>query len=234
MEFEIDDVRNAFTHGGVKGAALEMAVIETALRPYLPEKVGICTGQVIDAKNNKSKQLDVVLFDSINTPTLKRSGEIRLIPAECVFAVIEVKSRIRSAADLKEIFANMLSVRDLSRDAIKPDPRLHFVQAQSHGHNVKDFPIHYSCFAFESKLKTGAMETFLNKHVSEQKLSVLKCVDMLLTLKEPALWLLDDPPLHFRRVGQGREMAEYYLRLYQHLSQSMMSGFLDLNKYLCD
>ena len=87
MEFELDDVRDAFTHGGIKGAALETSVIETVLRPYLPERVGICTGQVIDALGKTSKQLDVVLFDRANTPTLKRSGEIRLIPAECVFAV---------------------------------------------------------------------------------------------------------------------------------------------------
>ncbi|MGH9621117.1 MAG: DUF6602 domain-containing protein [Bryobacteraceae bacterium] len=233
MEFEIDDVRDAFTHGGVKGAALEAGVVETVLRPYLPEKIGICTGQTIDASGERSKQLDVVLFDRANTPTLKRSGEIRLIPAECVFAIIEVKGVIKSSADIGRVFENMRSARGLSRSAITPDPRLHFVQIEHYGHNVSAFPIHYSCFAFESKLSAGKMESVLEQQVSIRGLSATNCVDMLLTLKPPALWLMDDGQLvRFKRAVKGREMAEYYLRLHQHLSRAMMSGFLDLDKYL--
>ncbi len=115
MEFDVEDVRDAFTHGGVKGTALETAVIETVLRPYLPDKIGICTGQVVDDSGAYSKQLDVILYDRANTPMLKRSAEIRLLPAECVFAVIEVKTKIDSQQDIKDVFDNMASVRALSR-----------------------------------------------------------------------------------------------------------------------
>lgn len=233
MEFEIEDVRDAFTHGGVKGSALEVAVVETVLRPYLPEKIGICTGQIIDALGAHSKQLDVVLYDRANTPTLKRSAEIRLIPAECVFAVIEVKANISSKADVQAIFDNMASVRALSREAITPDPRLHFVQIKVGDKSVSSFPVHYSCFAFECALTPETAKAHLDEEVSSRGLSTGNCVDMVLALNSASLWVIDEgTPITFTRGEAGREMVEYYLRLHQHLSMAMMSGFLDLNKYL--
>lgn len=231
MEFEIEDVRDAFTHGGVKGSALENAVVETVLRPYLPEKVGICAGQVIDALGAHSKQLDVVLYDRASTPTLKRSAEIRLLPAECVVAVIEVKATIASKPDIHAIFDNMASVRALSRDAITPDPRLHFVQINVGGRSVRSWPMHYSCFAFECTLAPETMNDYLNDEAATRGLSLGDGIDMVLGLNT-GLWISEGTPVTFKRAVPGREMLEYYLRLHQHVSRSMMAGFLDLEKYL--
>lgn len=233
MEFEVDDVRDAFSHGGLKGSALETAVVETVLRPYLPEKIGICTGQIIDARGRHSKQLDVVLYDRANTPTLKRSAEIRLLPAECVFAVIEVKTKICSKGDVRAIFDHMASVRALSREAISPDPRLHFVEFKVDGKPSSSVPIHYSCFAFECGISAKAVNNCLDEEAKKRALSIGNCVDMVLTLRPSALWLGErGAPIAFERGKAGREMVEYYLRLHQHLSMAMMSGFLDLKKYL--
>jgi hypothetical protein len=232
MEFEIEDVRDAFTQGGVKGSALETSVIETVLRPYLPEKIAICTGQIVDALGATSKQLDVILFDRLHTPTLKRSGEIRLIPAECVFAVIEVKAAIKSKADIESVFANMESVRALSRKAVIPDPLLHFVGVKHYGKAIAEFPIHYSCFAFEADLLLASIKEALDEQMASRDHSSSKYVDMLIALKPAALWLLNGDPPAFSRAVEGREMTEYYLRLYQHLSMAMMAGFLDLDQYL--
>lgn len=238
MQFEIEDVRDAFTHGGIKGAALEISVVETFLRPYLPEKIGICTGQIIDATGARSKQLDVVLYDRSNTPILKRSAEIRLVPAKCVFGVIEVKANIRSKKDVKAIFDNMKSVRSLSRDAITPDPRLARLIVGSHGVPVGSFPVQYSCFAFECGLAPETAKKYLDAEC--RGLSANDCVDMVLAIGKVgsadtpgALWVLEDGcPAVYKRGQSGQEMVEFYLRLHQHFSMAMMAGFLDLNKYL--
>jgi hypothetical protein len=85
----------------------------------------------------------------------------------------------------------MASIRALSRNAIKLDPKLRFVEVRVDGKLATHFPAHYSCFAFECILKPETMKAHLDEEVSSRNLAIGQGVDMLLTLDSLALWVFD-------------------------------------------
>ena len=93
MRADFDEARTAFTHSGLKGTAFENTV-KSFLRAYLPEKLNVCSGQLIDAEGRISKQLDVIIYDAHGTPILKQTGDLQVIPVECAYSVIEVKAHL--------------------------------------------------------------------------------------------------------------------------------------------
>ena len=76
------------------GAAREHALREL-LRRYLPRRVDVSTGFVIDVAGGQSRQVDIVLYDR-DSATVWDVGGVRYFPCETVIAVGEVKASIRS------------------------------------------------------------------------------------------------------------------------------------------
>jgi hypothetical protein len=148
MQGQLEKIRIAATHAGLKGAAAEEILAEF-LRERLPASLGVTAGQVVDRDGNLSKQVDVVIFDATRTPMLFTSpGQSwQVVPAEGVLAVIEVKMHL-TAADLPGVLANCAAVLDLRRDAyIGPAvPKFH-----AHDTAYSELPICYYLFAFESE-----------------------------------------------------------------------------------
>ena len=87
------------------------------LRKYLPNRYAIDTGIVIDSKGATSDQIDVILYDNQYTPTLLDQENHRFVPAEAVYAVIEVKPTINKGY-LEYAGLKAESVRKLSRTSI--------------------------------------------------------------------------------------------------------------------
>ncbi|MDT0149850.1 hypothetical protein Q9R38_25255 [Priestia aryabhattai] len=97
-------------HNGQKGELREGALREV-LKKYLPNKYGVTTGVIVDARGTQSKQQDIIIYDIMTCPVLINE-EIRMIPIESVYATIEVKSSLDSTI-LSEACENIQSVRDL-------------------------------------------------------------------------------------------------------------------------
>ncbi|HDO1330875.1 MULTISPECIES: DUF6602 domain-containing protein [Aeromonas] len=81
------------THNGTMGEVNEQYFIEI-IKKYLPDRYAVDTGIVIDSNGKTSDQIDVIIFDNQYTPTLLDQQGHRFIPAESVYAVLEVKPKI--------------------------------------------------------------------------------------------------------------------------------------------
>jgi hypothetical protein len=149
MRSDLEKARSAIEkHSGLKGASFE-ETFRTFLRGYLPKSLDISTGILVDAYGSVSRQLDVVISDSAKTPIFYSSGDLRVIPIECAYAVIEVKAHL-DAGELNGVFQNMESVRNLRKNAYFR-PMGDITHADNlYGQEWEIWPINYYAFAYDS------------------------------------------------------------------------------------
>lgn len=88
-------------HAGEKGRVRERKV-RGLLEGHLPGRYGVGSGHVIDSQSEPavSCQTDVIVYDALNGIRVPADEEYSVLPCECVYAAIEVKSRL-SASDGK-------------------------------------------------------------------------------------------------------------------------------------
>lgn len=116
LALEIELSSKSITHSGVAGAVNERHFIDF-LRRYLPRRYEVDSAIVIDSNGKSSDQIDVVIFDNQYTPTLLDQKSHRFVPAEAVYAVLEVKPTINGT--YLEYAANKAkSVRSLHRTSV--------------------------------------------------------------------------------------------------------------------
>lgn len=173
LTHSLQKYRASTEHPGLKGDGIEMAV-RRFLRAHLPQSIGIATGHVMDSEGTVSKQLDVILYDATKTPILFSDHDAthRLIPAEGVLAVIEVKAKLL-ASSLDSIFANMDSVKALKKAAFFANNTVIVRTTAAYGLELDHFPILYFVLAFEGerldslagKLDNGNCERDLAKGI---------------------------------------------------------------------
>ena len=110
---------------GTVGDTRERA-IRKKLRQLLPRGIGVGSGFVIDAQENVSNQIDIILYEEDICPVFRinDSTEAAFYPCEGVFAVGEVKSTIGSR-EVDDILKKIASVRKLNR-VVKPRPSILF------------------------------------------------------------------------------------------------------------
>ena len=75
------------------------AVVASAIRPWLPRRYGLGSGEVVGADGSRSKALDIVIYDDLYSIIFESIGGKLLCPAESVFGTIEVKTVL----DMKEL-----------------------------------------------------------------------------------------------------------------------------------
>lgn len=111
------------THRPSKGTVRE-TYLNGYLKKYLPATVNaIGSGEVIDSLGACSKQCDILIVDPSTPPLFVGDGEeYRVVFAECVYAVVEVKSFL-DARELRAACDNIRSVKELSKKAFKRDSR---------------------------------------------------------------------------------------------------------------
>lgn len=100
-------------HGPTSGCTAEQAWIDF-LREHLPHRYAIDSAFVIDSYGNTSEQIDIVVFDRQYTPRIQDHKGAMWLPAESVYAVLEVKPRL-NAETVKYAADKAASVRRLTR-----------------------------------------------------------------------------------------------------------------------
>jgi len=120
--------RRVLKHPVAKGDASELEWIDL-LSTYLPTRYRVEKAFVIDHNGAISEQIDIVIFDRHYSPFLFRQNGQTYIPAESVYAVIEVKS-ILTKTNIQYASKKIASVRKLKRTSAyivdrgkKCDPR---------------------------------------------------------------------------------------------------------------
>jgi hypothetical protein len=146
MRSRFEEIRAAINHRGLKGQANE-EILREWLVQYLPGSLSVCTGEIIDSNGGRSKQADVVVFDTATTPRYFTSGDISVLPVETVYAIFEVKSFLNKH-EIENAFANMRSVKSLKKTAYFPGTvtTTKFV----YGQPFQRWPLQFFIFAFES------------------------------------------------------------------------------------
>ena len=81
----------SFQHRGIRGDERADALAQL-LRQHLPQDFSIGKGEAIDYLDSRTGQLDLVIYDNATAAPLLTAGENLLLPAEALYAVIEVKS----------------------------------------------------------------------------------------------------------------------------------------------
>jgi hypothetical protein len=81
------------THPGAKGDATELNWLEM-LRNHLPRRYCAEKAFVVDTDGELSDQIDIVLFDGQYSPLIFHQAGLLYIPAESVYAVLEIKQTL--------------------------------------------------------------------------------------------------------------------------------------------
>jgi len=104
-------------HRGSKGTVRESGVKEF-LSKYLPGTVRVLgSSEVVATNGENGAQSDILIVDPA-TPPLYAADDFQVVPAECVDAVVEVKSSLTSD-ELRKAWANIRSVKTLPKTAYR-------------------------------------------------------------------------------------------------------------------
>ena len=228
--------RNVLDHAGLKGTANEDNV-HNFLRQYLPKNIEISSGIAVDSDGRKSKQLDIILHDAAKTPIFYQDKHTRVIPIECIYAVIEVKSSLNSV-EIEKCFKNMASVKTLSKKAFFENNESIIIKKHNlYGKKWDYWPVQYFVFSFES-LKT---ETILKHFIpfnsllqTHQRIDSILILDKGLIFNQDKNEMVSITPTNETRnvvIETPKNLLLFYSLLTTVLNQAQMEPF-NIKPYL--
>ena len=118
---------NIIEHNLEKGLGGENA-LRGLLEDFLPSRLGVAKGKVVNFTGDMSRQCDVIIYDRLNCPRLfVDENKNQILPIEGVYAVIEVKTSLTKHT-LTEAFENLNSVYNLQpeRPVRSSNPKLDY------------------------------------------------------------------------------------------------------------
>jgi hypothetical protein len=104
-------VATSFENSTIRGDERASA-LRRFLADHLPGTLAVGTGEAIDYADARTGQLDLCIYDRSTASPIQASGENVLIPAEALYAVVEVKS-VLSQSELTKCVAASAKVRSL-------------------------------------------------------------------------------------------------------------------------
>jgi hypothetical protein len=103
-----------------RGEARE-GVVRGFLRDWLPKKYAVGNGEVIGPDGQRSRQMDIVVYDELNSPLIFRQADSpQVYPIESVYGVIQVKSRL-TPSELTDSLHNVRSCIEIPRQPTSID-----------------------------------------------------------------------------------------------------------------
>lgn len=94
LKAKLIETRAILQHAGQKGTAAETA-LRDLLRQTLPKRLGISEGVIGASDGTLSPQQDLLIYDAADAPVFFQAGETKVIPIEFVYAIIEVKTKLK-------------------------------------------------------------------------------------------------------------------------------------------
>lgn len=150
LQADFELLSSQLSHSLSTGEAREF-VLKELLRQYLPAKLGVEKGIIISSADNESpsKQIDIIIYDKLNTPTLYNAENLRIFPIEGVYAVIEVKSNL-NLENLNEAIANIRSVKRMTKKAFVEQNGAIIHTVNLYGKEWEYFPVIGFIFSYSS------------------------------------------------------------------------------------
>jgi|CXWL01.1.fsa_nt_gi hypothetical protein len=232
MKLEWATIKASLDQSGDKGTALEKTVMQF-LRPYIPKNLGMVSGEITDSDGNSTKQMDIIIYDEIKAPLLYDVGDIRVIPIECVYAVIEVKSNIASQNDVDDIFEKMLSVKKLQKTSFYPTQGATIHSVSIYGKDWTIWPVHFFAFSIDS-MSIDTLATKIDQKHKEQKLDVEKRIDSVCVLEKGVIFnklvsgsysALPEPNSEITFHHSENPWMFFYVLISRYLNQAWIPNF---------
>jgi len=150
MRIDFEESRLALNHPTLKGDSAE-EIVKNFLNKYFTKNLSITSGLIIDSNGKFSKQQDIIICDADKTPILYEKKDIRVVPVETVYAVIEVKSKLKKNS-IPSIIDNALSVKNMEKKAFYTlEDEIIKTNFNLYGKKWDYYPINYFVFAFEAE-----------------------------------------------------------------------------------
>lgn len=135
-------------HRPGKGASRE-EILRNFLLKYMPGQVGVTgRGEIITADEQVSPECDIMVVDKW-TPPFMDLRDFRIVAAESVYGVIEVKSRL-DGRELIDSCEKIKAIKALPKTAYAPSPDGNLRQGLFYGRIYDYPPIAGLIFAFDS------------------------------------------------------------------------------------
>jgi hypothetical protein len=232
MRSDLRVARVALQHPGLKGASFENT-FRRFLRQYLPKNLDVSTGVLVDAQGNPaSRQMDVIISDAAKMPIFYLSGDVRVVPIECVYSIVEIKAHLGSN-ELNQAFENMLSVRRLQKTAYSPQGEVYF-PAIMYGQEWEIWQTNYFLFAFDSIGLDPLADALQAKHAGaslppHQRIDSVCVLDKGLIVNKPLeedrIDALPSPGSVLRLAPSRRALLLFYVLISKYLNQARMPDF---------
>lgn len=150
LKADFEFLSSQLSHSLSIGEAREF-VLKELLRQYLPARLGVEKGIVISSVENElpSKQIDIVIYDKLNTPVLYKAENLRIFPIESVYAVIEVKSKLNSKF-LREAIENIKSVKKMTKKSFVEQKGAIIQTVNLYGKEWEYFPVMGFIFSYSA------------------------------------------------------------------------------------
>jgi len=93
LQIEVDIFNRLIGHAGEQGRENELALVRV-LQNLIPRRLGLGSGIIIDAQDGRSKQTDIIIYDSSDQPSILGQTSQVIFPIETVYAAVEVKTTL--------------------------------------------------------------------------------------------------------------------------------------------
>jgi hypothetical protein len=206
MTAKLDEIRATFAHAGDKGTSAEDSFREF-LRKYLPRRLAVGHGEVVDVNGRRSRQTDVVIVSEDHpftfTPDLPG-----LFFIEGVCGAGEVKTNL-TAADLREALESSSQFKRLE---MRPG---HGTMASS---NPSDLDRFYKCppwflLAFESQLTLAAIAERTTQFIADGGIEPSRLVDAVFVLDRGSVVNFGDGQGSFQlRTPDGQSVTGWAIQ----------------------
>lgn len=149
MKADFEEVTSIIAHNPSKGRARE-EIVATFLERYLPARVRVAqSAEIITADGATSGECDVVVVDP-DSPPLYDERSFRVLPIECVYGIVEVKSSL-APGEVADAAASIRRVKELQRTAHWPQSGAVHQTTNLYGRTWTEyFPTVGHIFAFTS------------------------------------------------------------------------------------
>jgi hypothetical protein len=212
-------VRKTFRHSGNKGTSNENNFGDF-VRQYLPRRLEIGNGEIIDSLGNRSGQADIIIVNEDHpfTFTPNRPG---LFFIEGVLSVGEVKT-VLTSQELKNTLTNSLLYKKLKMTHGKG------TMVHANESDLKRYYKHppFFLFCYESQLSLLTIKQNIENFVREQSIDNLQVMDAVFVLGKGWIINFGDGKGSFQfRTPEGNILTDWVI----HESKSTL---FDLFSYL--
>lgn len=195
MRESLAEIRETLKHSGNKGTSVEN-LFSGFLRQYLPRRLEIGNGEIVDSQGNRSGQADIVIVNE-DHPFTFTPNKPGLFFIEGVSAIGEVKT-ILTSQELENTLGNSVKYKNLK---MVPDKNSLKSTNQSDLDRFYQHPPFF-LFGFESQLSLAKIKSIIQDYCLENHLGLTDCIDAVFVLDKG--WVVN--------FGDGKGSYEFRTR----------------------